>query len=172
MTSKSPETRPEYGDYAHMSTTDHIVGAASTVVTLLKEVSDLIPNAGPLTKVLGVTGTLFDIINQIKTNREDCVLLVERILRFLKDIAEECKLLDAPIVAGSATARRLNNLISKIDLIKKDAETWVASSRWDALWHRDAVKGALLTHNTNLTDCFRTFNMGALLHLTARADNS
>ncbi|KZP29708.1 hypothetical protein FIBSPDRAFT_926867, partial [Athelia psychrophila] len=172
MTSKSPDPRPEYGNYTHMSVKDHFLGASQTIVTLVKEVSDLIPNAGPLAQVLGITGAVFEIINQIKTNKDDCVLLVERILRFLKDMAEECKLLDAPIVDGSATARRLDNLISKIDLIKKDAETWQESSRWDALWHRDTLKDALLKHNTNLTDCFHAFNTGALLHLTARADNS
>lgn len=112
MSHNSPDPRSEYDDYTHMSRTDHFIGASSTIVDLVKEVSDLIPNAGPLSQVLGITGQLFTIINQIKANKDDCMFLVERILRFLKDIAEECKQLDPPIRAGSRTASRLNDLIS------------------------------------------------------------
>ncbi|KZP29168.1 hypothetical protein FIBSPDRAFT_927216 [Athelia psychrophila] len=111
MTSNSPDPRSEYADYSHMSVSDHFLGASSTIVTLVKEVSDLIPNAGPLSQVLGITAQLFTIIKQIKTNKDDCVFLVERILRFLKDIAEECKQLDAPIRASSRTAARLKDLL-------------------------------------------------------------
>lgn len=112
MTPDSPDPLSEYADYSHMSVKDHFLSASSTIVTLVKEISDLIPNAGPLSQVLGITAQLFTIINQIKTNKDDCVFLVERILRFLKDIAEECKRLDAPIGVGTPTAARLNNLIS------------------------------------------------------------
>lgn len=112
MLHNSPDPRTEYGDYAHMSRTDHFIGASSTIVDLVKEVSEIIPNAGPLSQVLGITGQLFTIINQIRSNKDDCMFLVERILRFLKDIAEECKQLDAPIKAGSRTALRLDDLIS------------------------------------------------------------
>lgn len=114
MTSKSPDTRPEYGDYTRMTAMDHFLGASQTIVTLVKEVAELIPNAGPLTQVLGATGQLFDIINQIKTNKSDCMFLVERILRFLKGIAVEYKRLEdqAPIRAGSLTAVRLDEFTS------------------------------------------------------------
>ena len=114
MTSKSPDPRLEYGDYTHMDATDHFLGASQTLVTLVKEVADLIPHAGPLSKVLGLTGQLFVIINQIRTNKDDCVFLVERILHFLKDIAVEYKRLEAhaPIRAGSPTAVRLNDFVS------------------------------------------------------------
>ncbi|KZP29714.1 hypothetical protein FIBSPDRAFT_926871, partial [Athelia psychrophila] len=172
MTPKSPDPRPEYGDYTHMSVKDHFLGASQTIATLVKEVSDLIPNAGPLSQVLGLTGQLFIIVNQIKTNKEGCAFLVERILRFLKSIAKECKRLDAPIRVGSPTAARLKDLISNIDLIKEDVEKWKASSLWDALWYRDAVKDAISKHTTNLEDCFSSFTVGSLLHLGAQADNS
>ncbi|KZP10028.1 hypothetical protein FIBSPDRAFT_991841 [Athelia psychrophila] len=48
MIPNSPDPRSEYADYFHMSVKDHFLGASSTIVTLVKEVSDLIPNAGPL----------------------------------------------------------------------------------------------------------------------------
>lgn len=112
MPLNSPDPQSEYGDYTHMSPTDHFIGASSTIVDLVKEVSDLIPNAGPLSQVLGIVGQLFTIINQIKANKDDCMFLVERILSFLKLIAEECKQLEAPIRAGSRLALRLHDLIS------------------------------------------------------------
>ena len=112
MAHNSTDPRAEYADYTHMSFLDHATDASSTIVTLFKEVSDLIPNAGPLSQVLGITGQLFEIVDQIKTNKEGCEFLVERILRFLKSIAEACKRLKTPIPAGSPTADTLNDLIS------------------------------------------------------------
>ena len=111
MAHNSTHPRAEYADYTHMSFLDHVIDASSTIVTLFKELSDLIPNAGPLSQVLGITGQLFEIVDQIKTNKESCEFLVERILRFLKGIAEECRRLNKPIPAGSSTAARLDDLI-------------------------------------------------------------
>ncbi|KZP21504.1 hypothetical protein FIBSPDRAFT_931554 [Athelia psychrophila] len=110
MPHNSPD--PRYRDYTRMDTWDHVVGASSTIVTLAKEVSGLIPNAGPLSQVLGITGQLFAIVNQVKANQEDCVFLVERILGFLKGIAGQCKRFNAPIHAGSPTDELLKDLES------------------------------------------------------------
>jgi hypothetical protein len=92
-----------------MGVADYAVGAASTITTLFKEVSDLIPNAGPLANVLGVTKELMAIINQIQDNKEQCSFLVERILFFLKDLPKESARPNGP---GSPTADRLNKLAS------------------------------------------------------------
>ncbi|KZP07335.1 hypothetical protein FIBSPDRAFT_288436 [Athelia psychrophila] len=112
MPHNSPDPRSAYPDYTLMDTWDHIVGASSTIITLVKEVSDLIPNAGPLSQVLGITGQLFAIVNQVKANEGDCVFLVERILRFLKEIAEQCERFNAPIRASSPTGALLKELES------------------------------------------------------------
>ncbi|KZP07030.1 hypothetical protein FIBSPDRAFT_898372 [Athelia psychrophila] len=109
MSHNSSDPRSEYANYPHMSVKNHFLGASSTIVTLVKEVSDLIPNVGPLSQVLGITGELFAIIKQVEANAGDCVFLVERILRFLKDIAEQCK--EAPIRAGSPNDVLLKKLI-------------------------------------------------------------
>jgi len=95
-----------------MDAADHALSAASTITTLLKEVSNLIPNAGPLTKVLGVTKELIIIITQMRDNNEQCSFLVERILGFLKILSEETERLNEPIRDGSPTAARLNGLVS------------------------------------------------------------
>ncbi|KZP29133.1 hypothetical protein FIBSPDRAFT_927201 [Athelia psychrophila] len=158
MSHNSPNPRSEYPNYTHMSAKDHFVGASSTILDLAKELSALIPNAGPLSQVLGITGQLFAIVNQVKTNEGDCVFLVERILRFLKDIATQCERLNAPIGVGSPTDALLKDLIS-IDLIKTDAKDWQAFSFWRALSHRDTIKDAILNHKTNLEDCFRSFTV-------------
>jgi hypothetical protein len=95
-----------------MGATDYALSTASAITTLLKEVSDLIPHAGPLAKVLGVTKELFSIINQMQDNNEQCSFLVKRILDFLKDLSEENARLNEPIRDGSPTADRLNKLVS------------------------------------------------------------
>lgn len=102
----------EYPDYTHTSVQDRFLGASLAVVTLAKGLSGLIPAAGPLSHVLGVTIQLFDIIKQVKTNRDSCEFLVERILRLLKGITLECKRLNMPMDAGSPTAERLRELVS------------------------------------------------------------
>ena len=95
-----------------MDAADHALTAASTITTLLKEVSNLIPNAGPLANVLGVTKELITIINQMRNNNEQCSFLVERILGFLKILSKETERLHEPIRDGSPTADRLNELVS------------------------------------------------------------
>ena len=95
-----------------MGVSDHALGAASTIASLLKEVSSLIPHAGPLAKALGITKELINIINQMRDNSEQCSSLVERILLFLKDLSKESARLNEPIRDGSPTAERLNELVS------------------------------------------------------------
>ena len=95
-----------------MSVQDHLVSGSSLIVSLFKEVSDLIPNTGPLSQVLGITSQLFEIVDQIQTNKEGCEHLIERILGFLKDITEDRNQLNVPIPAGSPTEKRLYTLIS------------------------------------------------------------
>jgi len=94
-----------------MDAVDHALSAASTITTLLKEISSLIPNAGPLTNVLGVTQELFKMINQVQENNDQCSFLVERILVFLKNLAKETARLNEPIRDGSPTADRLSELV-------------------------------------------------------------
>jgi hypothetical protein len=95
-----------------MDAADHALGAASIITTLLKEVSGLIPHAGPLANVLGVTKDLINIVNQMRDNKDQCSFLAERILRFLKYLSEESARLNEPIRDGSPTANRLNKLVS------------------------------------------------------------
>jgi hypothetical protein len=94
-----------------MDAVDHALSAASTITTLLKEISALIPNAGPLANVLGVTKELIKMINQMRDNNDQCSFLVERILGFLKRLSKETARLNEPIRDGSPTADRLDELV-------------------------------------------------------------
>jgi hypothetical protein len=104
--------QPEYANYTQMDVQDHLLGGSLTIVTLFKDVSALIPHAGPLSQVLGVTKELIGVINQIRDNRDSCEFLVERILRFMKKLLEEDARLNEPIPDGSPMARRLHDLMS------------------------------------------------------------
>jgi hypothetical protein len=95
-----------------MDVTDHALGASSTVVTLLKDVSALIPHAGPLSQVLDITNQLIGVINKIRDNKDACEFLVERILRFMKSLMEECSRLNVPIGDGTPMEARLRDLYS------------------------------------------------------------
>jgi hypothetical protein len=87
----STATRPPvYADYTRTTLTDQIIDGSATIVTLFNDVSALIPHAGPLCQVLGVTKELIFIINDMKDNREGCEHLVERILIFVKNVMDEC----------------------------------------------------------------------------------
>ena len=95
-----------------MDAVDHVLGGSSTIVGLLKDLSRLIPQAGPLAHVLGVTKELIAIINQMRDNGAGCSHLAERILKFLKKLSEEIVRLNEPIRDGSPTALRLMKLES------------------------------------------------------------
>ncbi|KAG6852022.1 hypothetical protein C0991_004040 [Blastosporella zonata] len=165
-------SNPTLNTSIRMDAADHALGAALTITTLLKEVSSLIPSAGPLANVLGVAKELINIVNQMSDNKDQCDFLVERILRFLSSLANECAGLEEPIRSGTPTAHRLNKLISAIEEIKKDAEVWKNTSRLDRFWSRDKIKAAIVKHEKNLSDCFLTFMVGTGIQLGATSDNS
>ena len=108
--------QPEYANYTQMDVKDHILSGSLTIVTLFKQVSDLIPSVGPLSQVLGLTKELIDVINQIRGNRDGCEFLVERILRFMKKLIEECARINEPIRDGTPMASRLHDLISWVSI--------------------------------------------------------
>ena len=68
---------------------DHAFSTVFTITMLHKKLSNLIPNAGPVANVLGVTKELIDIIEKTWDNKEQWSLLVEHILHFLKNLSEE-----------------------------------------------------------------------------------
>jgi len=96
-----------------MDAADHVPGGTSTIVALPKDLADLIPQAGPLAQVLGVTKELIVITNQIR-DMANCSYLAERILKFLKDLSMESVRLNEPILEGSPTALRLMALQSSV----------------------------------------------------------
>lgn len=99
-----------------MNAVDHVLGGTSTIVALLKDVARLVPNAGPLAQILGVTKELITIISQMRDNKDGCLHLAERILLFLKNISEETARLNLPIREGSPTALRLDELVVYVTL--------------------------------------------------------
>lgn len=86
---------------------ERILDGSLTIVTLFKEIAGLIPHAGPLAQVLGVTKELIIIVNEMRDNRDGCVDLVERILRFVRHLAEELVRMNIPVQEGTPTAARL-----------------------------------------------------------------
>jgi hypothetical protein len=99
-----------YADYVHMSKTDHAIAATKTVVTLFQEVSSLVPHAGPLQQVLGITGQLIAIINDVREIKDECEHLVRRILGVVKILVEDVSRLSAPMLHGTPTAARVYTL--------------------------------------------------------------
>lgn len=88
---------------------DFIINGPSTVVTLFKDVADLIPHKGPLSKVLDLTKEFNRVVNEMydDANKTSCESLVERILVFLKNLVEDSKLADLPLQDGSPAAAKL-----------------------------------------------------------------
>lgn len=102
----------KYSDYAHMNLTDHILGGSSTIIDLFKAVAGLVPHAGPVSQILGVTKELIGIVNEMRDNKEDCEYLIERILVFMKGLVEESLRSKVPLREGTATVARLKVLSS------------------------------------------------------------
>jgi len=169
-------SQPEYANYTQMDVKDHLLSRSLTIVTLFKEVSGLIPHAGPLSQALGLTKELIGVINQIRDNRASCEFLVERILRFMKKLIEECSRINEPIRDGTPMASRLYDLMSWVEFpefssfvsyrcsrhiqaIKDDAEAWKAESLRHRFWYRGPIKTAVSNHQKNLDDCFHSFTV-------------
>ncbi|KAG6852265.1 hypothetical protein C0991_001443 [Blastosporella zonata] len=66
-------SNPNLNTSIRMDAADHALGAALTITTLLKEVSSLIPHAGPLANVLRVAKELITIVNQMHDNKDHAI---------------------------------------------------------------------------------------------------
>lgn len=104
-----------YADYAHMNVNDHVIAASLTIATLFKDVSSLIPQAGPLSQILGAIKELLTIVNEVRDLKDKCEFLIERILNFIKGLTEEIELLDEPLQFGTPIAGRLFTLLQCVE---------------------------------------------------------
>jgi hypothetical protein len=95
--------RPEYTNYTNKDT----AGLILTIVILFQAVTQLIPHAGPLAQILGVTKELITAVNEMQDNKDGCEHLVERIITHVKNIIEELTRMNVPLSAGTPTAARL-----------------------------------------------------------------
>ena len=84
-------------------------GTSSVVAALLRDLSFLIPLAGPLAQVLSVTKELIITINQMWESGEGGSYLAERILKLFIALSEERAKLDE-LREGSPMALRLMKL--------------------------------------------------------------
>jgi hypothetical protein len=91
--------------------TDHIIGGSLTIVTLFKDVASLIPHAGPLSQILGVTRHLILVVNEMRSNRNGCEELVQRVLLFMRNLVEDLSRANVPLQDGTPTAARLYALL-------------------------------------------------------------
>jgi hypothetical protein len=110
------DRRPEYADYTNRDTAGLIRGGVLTIVTLFQAVTQLIPHAGPLTQILGVTKELITVVNEIQDNKDGCEHLVERIIGHVKSIIDELTRMNVPLAAGTPTAARLHVLLSCVKI--------------------------------------------------------
>jgi hypothetical protein len=112
------DDQSRYADYTKEDNVGRILTGSLTIVTLFKEIANLVPNAGPLCQVLGATKELISVINEMQCNREDCEHLVERILLFVKSFVEELARMNVPLQDGTPTAARLYALLLWVKFAK------------------------------------------------------
>jgi len=87
---------------------------STKIAGLFTECGNLIQHGGPLCQVLDATGQLINIVDVFGSNMSSCETLVERILVFLKKIAEESRRPNFVILQSgipTATAARLYALV-------------------------------------------------------------
>ena len=104
---QSPTPPTTYTDPTSTTLPERILDGSLTIITLFKEIAIIIPHAGPLAGVLGVTKELILVINEMRDNRSGCIDLVERILCFVRHLAEELVRMNIPVQEGTPTAARL-----------------------------------------------------------------
>ncbi|KIJ31110.1 hypothetical protein M422DRAFT_267319 [Sphaerobolus stellatus SS14] len=163
--------RTIHGTPVHMDLADNVLAGAFTVATLLKEVSELIPFASPLSSALGVTKELIVIIKQMRDNDESYSFLAERILRILQFLGKENARLNGRMRDGTPIRDRLSELEENIKAIKRDAEEWGNASRLKGFWARDKIKGAITKHEKNLEDFITLFQIGTAIQASVDIDN-
>lgn len=95
----------------HMGFSDHVRNGSLTLVTLFKDASALVPHAGPLSQILGVTKELIVMFNDMKDNKDGCSHIVRRVLHFVKSFSEELDRMKISVREGTGTASRLYILL-------------------------------------------------------------
>lgn len=98
---------------------DRVISGSTAIVSLFKDVADLLPREGPLCQVLKITRALNSVINQMQddTNKSSCEYLVERVLGFLKNLVTDSKRVGTPLHDGTPAAAKLFVLLMYVILL-------------------------------------------------------
>jgi hypothetical protein len=92
------------GDDANNSRWD----AALAVASMLKDIPTLpLVLAGPLAQIADVMSGTIDSLKLMRDNREECIHLVDRVVKFLQALIADLKMSNMPIADGTPTAARL-----------------------------------------------------------------
>ncbi|KIK01282.1 hypothetical protein K443DRAFT_98958 [Laccaria amethystina LaAM-08-1] len=142
---------------------DTLVANSATMLSLLVEVSDLFSNVPYVKVVAGVVKQIIEISNQVRTNRERCEELVEKVMSYSRVV------FTALLATQKGSSTELDDLkedLLQIYSVLKSIYTGLASfsnrtmlSRLNRLINRDAVANNMIVQDRRLDTAITSFQL-------------
>ncbi|KAE8261102.1 hypothetical protein A4X09_0g7713, partial [Tilletia walkeri] len=130
-------------DIAKLTVSDGMA-AFGTSVALFNQLADYTGVAGPFLKVgLGVVQEIIKIVDEVKTNKEECAEFIQRTLEIFDYLAQAARSAKCPIRPGSSAALSIEPVLRNLKGFKAEIERYSALGWWKSTLKRGEIKSVL-----------------------------
>ncbi|KAE8221692.1 hypothetical protein CF319_g4985 [Tilletia indica] len=127
-------------DIAKLTASDGMA-AFETSVALFNQLADYTGIAGPFLKVgLGVVQEIIKIVDEVKTNKEDCVEFIKSALDIYNYLAQAAHSAGCPILPGSSADLSIQPVLRSLKAFKAEIERYSTLPGWKRTLKRGEIK--------------------------------
>ncbi|KAE8204220.1 hypothetical protein CF327_g7725, partial [Tilletia walkeri] len=120
------------------------MAAFETSVALFNQLADYTGVAGPFLKMgLGVVQEIIKIVDEVKTNKEDCAEFIKRTLDIFDYLAQAARSAGCPILPGSSAALAIEPVLRSLKAFKAEIERYSTLPGWKRTLKRGEIKSML-----------------------------
>ncbi|KAE8205500.1 hypothetical protein CF327_g7642, partial [Tilletia walkeri] len=130
-------------DIAKLTASDGMA-AFETSVALFNQLADYTGVAGPFLKMgLGVVQEIIKIVDEVKTNKEECAEFIQRTLEIFDYLAQAAISAGCPILPGSSAALAIEPVLTSLKNFREKIDSYSALGRLKSTLKRGEIKSML-----------------------------
>ncbi|KAE8261531.1 hypothetical protein A4X09_0g7650, partial [Tilletia walkeri] len=144
----------------------------TTAATIVNELSDYTAVAGPFLKIgLGVVQEIITIVEEVKTNKEECDTFIQSALEIYRYLVTAARSAGCPISPAGSAALLLEPVLRNLKGFKAEIERYSALGWWKSTLKRGEIKSMLEKRTKELDRSLNLFTAASNLTNAIRSDH-
>ncbi|KAE8220000.1 hypothetical protein CF326_g8829, partial [Tilletia indica] len=144
----------------------------TTAATIVNELSDYTAVAGPFLKIgLGVVQEIITIVEEVKTNKEECDAFIQSALEIYRYLVTAARSAGCPISPAGSAALLLEPVLRNLKDFKVEIEHFSTLSVWRRTLKRGEIKSMLEKRTKELDRSLNLFTAASNLTNAIRSDH-